>query len=209
MAHDCKIPNVTCLILFHSPESCFWSCIIGCTLRRFTGQAKREDQLGPIGWGKRYPELEWLEQWRFCFTWPAAGGIFTSDYGCFLEYSYDAARGRPLFWAGDAGLVADSAETRFLGEIRRKIGPLPVAPSPHGSTFLPQRSPFVLTVEKGTYWWCACGQSKSQPYCDGSHKGTGFSPIRSDVAEARSVAWCGCKHSKKPPFCDGSHARLD
>jgi CDGSH iron-sulfur domain-containing protein 3 len=71
-----------------------------------------------------------------------------------------------------------------------------------------QKSPFVQKAEPGTFWWCACGRSKSQPFCDGSHKGTGFTPKKADIPEAKTVAWCGCKHSKNAPFCDGSHSRL-
>ena len=71
-----------------------------------------------------------------------------------------------------------------------------------------QRSPYVLEVRPGKYAWCACGRSQSQPYCDGSHRGTGLSPVVETVTEARKVAWCGCKHTRKPPFCDGSHGRL-
>jgi CDGSH iron-sulfur domain-containing protein 3 len=68
-----------------------------------------------------------------------------------------------------------------------------------------QKSPFVQKVEAGTYWWCACGRSKSQPFCDGSHKGTGLGPVEIEIAAARQVAWCGCKKTKTAPFCDGSH----
>ena len=71
-----------------------------------------------------------------------------------------------------------------------------------------QKSPFVQKLEPGSYWWCACGQSKTQPYCDGSHKGSGFAPRKVDFSEAKTVAWCGCKHSKNAPFCDGSHSQL-
>jgi CDGSH-type Zn-finger protein len=71
-----------------------------------------------------------------------------------------------------------------------------------------QRSPFVQKAEAGTYWWCACGKSKGQPFCDGSHKGTGLGPRKVDIAEAKTVAWCGCKHSKNGAFCDGSHSHL-
>ncbi|MCW5551356.1 MAG: CDGSH iron-sulfur domain-containing protein [Verrucomicrobiae bacterium] len=71
-----------------------------------------------------------------------------------------------------------------------------------------QRSPFVLPVKPGAYWWCACGRSKTQPFCDGSHKGTALTPTKVEVAEAKSVAWCGCKHSKNGAFCDGSHSKL-
>jgi hypothetical protein len=53
-----------------------------------------------------------------------------------------------------------------------------------------QKSPFVQKIEPGTYWWCACGHSKSQPFCDGSHKGTGFAPKKVDLTEVKTVAWC-------------------
>jgi len=68
-----------------------------------------------------------------------------------------------------------------------------------------QKSPIVQPVEPGTYFWCACGQTKTQPFCDGSHKGTGFAPIKMDIPEKKTIAWCACRHSKTKPFCDGSH----
>ena len=71
-----------------------------------------------------------------------------------------------------------------------------------------QKSPFVQKVEPGAYYWCTCGRSQGQPFCDGSHKGTGFAPLKTDLTAAKTVAWCGCKHSKNPPFCDGNHSRL-
>jgi CDGSH-type Zn-finger protein len=71
-----------------------------------------------------------------------------------------------------------------------------------------QRSPFVQAAAVGTYAWCACGGSKNQPFCDGAHKGSGFTPAKVTIAEARTVAWCGCKHTKNPPYCDGTHATL-
>jgi CDGSH-type Zn-finger protein len=71
-----------------------------------------------------------------------------------------------------------------------------------------QKSPFVMDMAPGTYFWCACGHSKRQPFCDGSHKGTGLAPKKVDLTEAKKVAWCGCKHSKTAPFCDGTHAKL-
>jgi CDGSH-type Zn-finger protein len=68
-----------------------------------------------------------------------------------------------------------------------------------------QKFPAVQKAEKGTYHWCACGKSKAQPFCDGSHKGTEFAPLKVEITEAKTVAWCQCKHTKNPPFCDGSH----
>ncbi len=73
---------------------------------------------------------------------------------------------------------------------------------------IPQRAPYVMEVEPGTYAWCACGKSQSQPYCDGSHQGSEFSPVIEEVTETRTIAWCGCKHSQSKPFCDGTHATL-
>ena len=71
-----------------------------------------------------------------------------------------------------------------------------------------RRSPYVLTETPGERFWCACGRSKSQPYCDGSHEGTGFQPVQVMIDKVHKVAWCGCKHTKTPPYCDGSHAKL-
>jgi len=71
-----------------------------------------------------------------------------------------------------------------------------------------QKSPLVQSAQPGTYHWCSCGSSKTQPFCDGSHKGSSFTPKQVVISAAKTVAWCGCKHSKNAPFCDGSHAQL-
>jgi CDGSH-type Zn-finger protein len=63
-------------------------------------------------------------------------------------------------------------------------------------------------MEAGKYFWCACGRSAKQPFCDGSHKGTGIQPLRVEITEAKEVHWCMCKQSKNKPFCDGSHNDL-
>ncbi len=69
--------------------------------------------------------------------------------------------------------------------------------------------PYVFEVEKDkTYFWCACGRSKNQPFCDGSHKGTGISPVRYQAASTRKVFFCGCKSSNAAPLCDGTHNNL-
>ena len=67
-------------------------------------------------------------------------------------------------------------------------------------------TPFGVEVETGKpYFWCACGLSASQPFCDGSHKDTGFTPVRYEAAEAGKVFFCGCKGTANQPLCDGSH----
>lgn len=70
------------------------------------------------------------------------------------------------------------------------------------------RKPIVRELEVGTYYWCACGKSKDQPFCDGSHKGTNFSPMLVEVKEKKTFAFCVCKQSKTKPSCDGSHNKL-
>lgn len=70
------------------------------------------------------------------------------------------------------------------------------------------RAPIVTELQPGTYWWCACGRSKSQPFCDGSHKGTDFQPQEVVITEPKRVALCTCKRTHKMPFCDGSHKNL-
>ena len=71
-----------------------------------------------------------------------------------------------------------------------------------------QNSPYVIECKKGRYAWCACGKSASQPYCDGSHKGTEFNPKIIDLEEDKNVAWCGCKQTCNSPYCDGTHSSL-
>lgn len=68
--------------------------------------------------------------------------------------------------------------------------------------------PMVMELEAGDYWYCACGQSQGQPFCDGSHKGSGFTPLKFTVEEKQRVAVCMCRHTGNSPFCDGSHAKL-
>lgn len=72
-----------------------------------------------------------------------------------------------------------------------------------------QKSPFPVAVEAGkSYWWCSCGKSATQPFCDGSHKGSEFSPVEHKAKETGTVYFCGCKHSSKGALCDGTHQKL-
>ncbi len=72
-----------------------------------------------------------------------------------------------------------------------------------------QKEPYLAQLEAGkNYAWCACGRSKDQPYCDGSHKDTGLSPVFFKSEESREAWLCGCKQTKDQPYCDGSHAAL-
>ena len=66
----------------------------------------------------------------------------------------------------------------------------------------------LVELEAGSYFWCACGMSKNQPFCDGSHQGSGFSPVELTLSEKKKVSFCLCKQTKDQPFCDGSHREL-
>jgi CDGSH iron-sulfur domain-containing protein 3 len=72
-----------------------------------------------------------------------------------------------------------------------------------------QKSPIAVDVKEGkTYYWCACGRSSNQPFCDGSHKGTSFEPLAFTAEKDKKVYLCACKNTKNPPYCDGSHTKL-
>lgn len=76
-------------------------------------------------------------------------------------------------------------------------------PAPH----IAARAPLPVDVTKGTdYWWCSCGLSKNQPFCDGSHKvDNAFAPMKYTAEEDKRVFFCTCKHTAKSPLCDGTH----
>jgi CDGSH-type Zn-finger protein len=72
-----------------------------------------------------------------------------------------------------------------------------------------QKGPYQVALEEGRpYFWCACGRSSRQPFCDGSHKGTSFQPVRFVAATTGTFNLCGCKGTDDQPFCDGTHNML-
>lgn len=70
------------------------------------------------------------------------------------------------------------------------------------------KTPVALILETGPYFWCACGKSKNQPFCDGSHMGSEFTPVAFKIDTKKEVYLCQCKNSKNKPFCDGTHNAL-
>jgi len=70
------------------------------------------------------------------------------------------------------------------------------------------KRPQVVELDPGEYYYCACGESSKQPFCDGSHAGTGFSPMAFEVKEKKRYAICCCKRTGSSPFCDGTHSGL-
>lgn len=71
-----------------------------------------------------------------------------------------------------------------------------------------QKGPYEIELEPGDYYWCACGRSKNQPFCDGSHEGTGFQPVKFTMPRKDTEYLCGCRTTHDSPYCDGSHTRL-
>ncbi|HBK11365.1 MAG TPA: glutamate synthase [Gammaproteobacteria bacterium] len=75
---------------------------------------------------------------------------------------------------------------------------------------IPQKTPLPVDVEEGRkYFWCSCGKSDRQPFCDGSHQGTEFLPLTYVAETTRTLYFCACKHTRGAPLCDGSHNSLD
>jgi CDGSH-type Zn-finger protein len=74
--------------------------------------------------------------------------------------------------------------------------------------FIAAKMPAQVILEPGQYFWCACGKSSNQPFCDGSHRGSEFVPALFRIAEKQEVWLCQCKQTNNPPYCDGTHKTL-
>lgn len=73
------------------------------------------------------------------------------------------------------------------------------------------KAPIPVEVEAGkTYYWCSCGRSQNQPFCDGAHsrEGTDLTPLKWEAPETKTAYFCACKQTANAPLCDGSHAKL-
>jgi CDGSH iron-sulfur domain-containing protein 3 len=129
--------------------------------------------------------------------------------------------GRPISGSGSRSRMAKDVIMREIhpkgGGVARfwisakgtRARPSPIRRRKVTSRQIAQRAPYPVDVEAGkTYYWCACGQSKKQPFCDGSHKTTDIVPVAWTAEKAGKSFFCGCKHSKTEPLCDGSHAKL-
>ena len=119
----------------------------------------------------------------------ARGVISVTERQSYILRVRELAKG-----CGEAWLATEGGGRSLMSEAMPEIG---------------GRAPITIDVEAGkTYWWCACGLSKRQPFCDGSHKVTSFTPIEFKPAKSEKVWFCACKRSAKKPMCDGSHKRL-
>jgi CDGSH-type Zn-finger protein len=71
------------------------------------------------------------------------------------------------------------------------------------------KMPVMVELEPGTYFWCGCGKSMKEPFCDGSHKDTTFVPVEFVIEAKKKAVLCMCRRTKKAPYCDGTHAKVD
>ena len=77
-----------------------------------------------------------------------------------------------------------------------------------GKPLIAAKMPAHVNLEQGQYFWCACGKSSNQPFCNGSHRGGEFIPVIFKIEEKQEVWLCQCKQTKNPPYCDGTHKTL-
>jgi CDGSH-type Zn-finger protein len=111
--------------------------------------------------------------------------------------------------------VLSSAEQETLGNLCRKLGLRQRRKKELRSInktkeeSMSKKLPVLVELEPGTYYWCSCGKSKKEPFCDGSHKDTALVPVEFVMNAKKKVALCTCQRTKKAPYCDGTHAKVD
>ena len=125
----------------------------------------------------------------------------------------DANEPKPHWVGATYDAIAVKQAERWLFQSMR-LNPNMVSPCAEGWVERPfpvgsANAPYFLRTEPGAYFWCACGRSSKQPYCDGSHKDTSIRPLKFNVDAEKLQALCGCKRTGTPPFCDGTHLNLD
>jgi len=78
------------------------------------------------------------------------------------------------------------------------------------NTVEPRNEPYIVELRPSEYWWCSCGLTQRQPFCDGTHEAehTGMKPLKVEVSKRQEVSFCGCRKSKGAPYCDGTHKTL-
>ena len=90
----------------------------------------------------------------------------------------------------------------------KKIGPVLPVNIEINEEKMNKQMPIMKDLKPGKYTWCACGKTKTQPFCAGSHTKSDPQPIEFEIKEEKQVALCNCKLTKSPPYCDGAHEQL-
>lgn len=159
-------------------------------------EPKESDWAGETGWVHEAVMQHHSDLSGFDVYMCGPPPMINAGKAAFLEKGLDEER-----------LFFDSFE--FTEDAGQKKQPEEEIPPHLANPIVVQKKPYVTELEPGkTYYWCSCGRSEEQSFCDGAHQGTTFEPIAFEVDEQKKYGLCGCKHTKNPPYCDGSHRDL-